>query len=112
MNRYKLIKAGVDANEALEKFSFDPSFYEKMLMKFKEDDVFEKMCKAVEAHDVVNGFSYAHSLKGEVGNLSMTRLYKSVCLLVEELRAGRTDKLDEYLEVVKADYAAVIEALS
>lgn len=111
MNRYKLSKVGINANEGISRFGGNGEIYEKFLNKFPEDENFANMCKAIESMNVTEAFSYAHALKGVVGNLSMTRMYDHLCLLVEELRKGSLVQADLLLKPVIEDYTDIIQVL-
>ena len=112
MNRYKLSKAGIDANEGIKRFNNKADVYEKFLMCFPEDMNFQRMCKAIEEGDVKEAFQCAHALKGMAGNISLTRLHNDLLPLVEELRSDSLEKADELLEPVRADYEEVIKVLT
>ena len=112
MNRYKLSQAGIDADEGIERFGGNTEIYEKFLNRFPDDPYYHQMCEAIERRDIQTAFSAAHSLKGAVGNLSMNRLYRDMCPLVEELRAGASDKAAELLIPVMQDYEDIVDALS
>ncbi len=111
MNRYKLTKAGVNANEGIARFNGNQEVYEECLNRFMADTHFQELQKAIEAQDVKAAFAASHALKGEAGNLSLTKLYADIVPLVEELRARRIDGTAEMMAAVGADYEAIIEAL-
>lgn len=112
MNRYKLSKAGINANEGIARFGGNAEVYEKFLYRFASEPHFRQMCQAIEHHEVQMAFTEAHALKGEVGNLSMNRLYQDLCPLVETLRRGSFDNTAELLTPVVRDYHEIVEALS
>lgn len=111
MNRYKLSKAGVSANEGIARFGGNAEAYETVLGKFPTDPNFAGLCEAVERRDAKAAFAFAHALKGVVGNLSMKRLYDDLIPLVEDLRGERLERATELLCVVKQDYEEVIAAI-
>lgn len=111
MNRYRLVKAGIDYNEGLRRFANNREMYEKLLRKTPEDSNFAGLEKSIADQDTENAFAYAHALKGVAGNLSLTQLHADLIPLVEELRLGRIDDADELLIPVKASYQLVLEAL-
>ncbi len=112
MNRYKLSKAGINANEGMARFGGNVESYEKFLNRFPNEPHFHQMCEAIEKRELRSAFVAAHSLKGEVGNLSMNRLYEDLCPLVELLRGGSFEKAEELLEPVVKDYKEILAALS
>ncbi len=111
MNRYKLSKAGISANEGIARFGGNAEIYEKFLTKFPTDPNFAGMCESIEQQDVKAAFAFAHALKGVAGNLSMNRLYDDLFPLVEELRSDRLEKAEKLLCAVKQDYKEVIDAI-
>lgn len=111
MNRYKLMKAGVNPNQGIERLGGKIKLYEKILNEFPEDDHFLKMQNAIETGNVDEAFACAHALKGITGNLSMTDLYEALQPLVEELRAGSMEHALEFMPLIEENYAKVIEAI-
>lgn len=111
MNRYKLSKAGVSANEGIKRFSGNTEKYEELLCQFPEDTHYKAMCSAIENGNAEAAFNAAHALKGMAGNLSMNRLYEDICPLVEVLRSGSLLKADELLKAIQEDYYEIIMAL-
>lgn len=111
MNRYKLFKAGVDVNEAVERLGGDKELYEDLLQHFKNSPRYENMVKAIEADDAAEAFQLAHALKGTAGNLSFTRLFQSLKPVVEALRAGDVRLAKASMAVVDADYKILMDAL-
>ena len=112
MNRYKLSKAGINPNEGIARFGGNIEIYERFLKQFADETYFQQMCQAIERRDVKAAFAAGHALKGEVGNLSMNRLYEDLCPLVEELRGENAEKAAELLPPVIRDYHEIIAALS
>jgi HPt (histidine-containing phosphotransfer) domain-containing protein len=112
MNRYILSQADIDVSAGIERFCGNRELYEEMLTQFPSDPHFSQLCEALRAQDVRAAFSAAHSLKGTSGNLNMTRLYRDIQPLVEELRAGRLEGADALLRPVVQDYEAVVAAIA
>ncbi len=112
MKRYQLSKAGVSANQGIERFNGDKGLYEEMLNNFVNDKNYFSLCEALERKDVDAAFSAAHSLKGVAGNLSMNRLFDDIFPLVEILRAGSLENIEEHMEKVNKDYQDIIAAIS
>lgn len=111
MKRYQLSKAGVSATEGIERFNGDKQLYEETLLKFPADKSFSMLCEALDNKDVKAAFCAAHSLKGVAGNLSMNRLFEDIYPMVEILRAGSMENVDEHMEKVKKDYDDIIQAI-
>lgn len=111
MNRYLLVKSGIDFNQGLRRFSNNKEMYEGCLQKFLQDPNFDGLAAALEQKDADAAFRFAHSLKGVAGNLSLQKLYLAVTPLVEELRVGHLEQAAALFEPVRENYAQVISAL-
>lgn len=111
MNRYKLSKAGISANEGIKRFGGNAEKYEELLNQFPDDIHFKAMCDAIAEKNVQKAFNEAHALKGISGNLSMKRFYEDLFPLVEELRGGSLENADTLLQKVKQDYDDALAAL-
>ena len=86
MNREKLMAAGIDYASGLNRFGGSDRLYEKYLIKFFEDDIFDTLCAQMAQNDYANAARSAHALKGTAGNLSVESLFQTVSQLVELLR--------------------------
>ena len=106
-----LTELGADTGGALRRFMNNEAFYEKFLLKFREDKTFDGIAPALAAGDTEAAFMAAHTLKGIAGNLGFTALYESVCALVEFLRAGDLDGARGAYAPAEAAYRAVMELL-
>ncbi len=62
-----------------------------------EDDSFEKLEAAIQSHDLDEAFERAHSLKGVLGNVSLTSLLKPIEEITEELRVRNDIDYSDYL---------------
>ena len=111
MDEQKLLKAGINYEAGLQRFSGKRELYEKFLNKFPEDESYGNMEKALKAGDWDQAFGHAHTLKGLSGNLSMDELYAHLIPFVEALRNNETEKVEALAERVKKSYEAVVEAL-
>lgn len=111
MNRYRLSKAGIDANQGIRRLNNDSSLYETMLNRFLADNHFNELQSAVDGLDVEGAFAAAHSLKGVSGNLSFVKLHSSLLPLVEELRGGSLEHAQEYMKPVIEAYNEVVAAI-
>lgn len=111
MNRYKLYKAGVDVNDALNRLGGDKYLYDQLLQTFKNDSRFSLLEKSLTEKDVRAAFAEAHALKGECGNMGFYRLYESISHLVEKLRVEDLSDTDVMFEEIKRIYTDLIEAI-
>ena len=92
---------GSDYEVTLRRFLGDEIFYLKMLGMLLKDESIQKLNSAIQNGDMTEAFEAAHSLKGIVGNLGLTPLYKAVCAMVEPLRSRET----------REDYSALYQAV-
>lgn len=111
MDKEKLIAAGIDYDEGLNRFAGSAAVYEKFLLKFVEDDTFAKLEEAMLKKDYATGFLMAHTAKGVAGNMSVNRYFKSVSELTDELRNNPTDRAIELFEIAKRDYLEAVAAI-
>jgi len=78
---------GANTDEGLARCFQKEDFYLRLVKTMPGDTKFDEMAAAVERGDLAEGFELAHSLKGVLGNLSLTPLYEPVCQITELLRA-------------------------
>ena len=96
----KLKQLNVDTEEGLNRCLNREDFYLKLVDRAIHDQSFEKLEEALKEEDLDRAFEIAHSLKGVLGNLSLTPLYGKTVEITELLRS-RT----------KMDYSELIEEL-
>lgn len=111
MNRYALVKAGIDFNEGLRRFNNNKEIYESFLLEFPKDENYKRLCAALEKQDCNAAFQCAHSLKGVAGNLSLQKLHTALEPLVEELRTGSLKAAAELLLPVTESYELLSKVL-
>ena len=91
-----------DIKGALERFIEDEELYVTCLTMLTEDHNFEKLGIALKEKDAAAAFDYAHTLKGVFANLGLIPMLSSVTTIVEPLRAGMAEHLEEsYQELLK-----------
>lgn len=106
----KLEAAGVFYGEGIKRFSGKTMLYEKFLLKFKEDQSYSCLQKALEEEDVAAAFSAAHNLKGVTGNLSLNNLYYLLIPFVEILRSGEIP-CKVLWQSIEEEYERIIKVL-
>ena len=111
MNRYTLVKAGIDFNQGLRRFNQNKEMYESFLSHFLRDKNFSNLSAALEQGDAQTAFQCAHALKGIAGNLSMEKLHEALLPLVEELRTGSLEQVPTLFPPVQESYALLEEVL-
>ncbi|MDO4499846.1 MAG: Hpt domain-containing protein [Erysipelotrichaceae bacterium] len=87
----------------------------KFVGKFLNDGSFKSLVDAMEAGNVKEAFTAAHTLKGVCGNLSLDRLYNSASTLTEMLRNAdgvMPEGAFDALEVIKQDYQQCVDVIN
>lgn len=92
MNREKLIDAGIDYDQGVNRFAGKQDIYEKFLKKLFEKQLMEDLKIKLKEKNYEEAFRIAHDLKGTSGNLSVTLFYKKICEIVENLREERNEE--------------------
>lgn len=83
---------GADTKDGLNRCMGNEGFYLKLVAKVLEDRNFGVLEDALNRKDLDSAFEAAHSLKGVLGNLSLTPIYNPVQKLTELLRSR--DEMD------------------
>ncbi len=91
---------GCDIKGALPRFIDNRDFYCSMLAQIPNEENFSKLGVALDAEDVAAAFDAAHTLKGVIGNMGLTPMYEEVCYIVESLRNGRLDNMQEHYQAL------------
>jgi len=81
---------GANTEEGLGRCFNNVDFYLRLVGMALDDPNFQNLKTAMEAADANAAFEAAHALKGAIGNVSLTPIYKPVSELTEILR-GRGD---------------------
>lgn len=84
---------------------------QKFVLKFLNDGSYDLLCTSLKNENYEEAFRAAHTIKGICQNLSFTRLEESSAALTEELRAGRTQNLEGFMDKVTADYLRIVETV-
>ena len=82
-----LKEIGVKPEDGLKRCMDMEDFYLKLVRTVPEDQGFQKLQEALDGQDLDAAFEAAHSLKGVLGNLSLTPLYEPVYEITELLRS-------------------------
>lgn len=99
MDREKLISAGIDYDQGVNRFANKPQIYEKFLKRLFDDQSMSQLEAQLMEKNYEEAFKTAHNLKGMSGNLSLNQFFKAICEIVEELRNGQPQK--DMLELYK-----------
>ena len=93
----KLNEFGANTKEGLDRCMNNEAFYLRLVDKAINDDSFIKLKDELENKNYDEAFKIAHSLKGVLGNLSLTPLYDLAVEITENLRIS---KEIDYFELI------------
>lgn len=94
----ELQELGADVDDAMQRFMNKASLYERMLLKLPATMKDKPVMEFIEAGDIKTAIENAHTLKGVLGNLSVTPLYKAYTDIVTLLREDNPEKAKSILE--------------
>ena len=86
---------GCDTAGAVERMADDENFYIECLREVAEDPYFDLLGEALGAGDMTKAFDAAHTLKGVLANVGLTPIYNKIVEIVEPLRAGCADDMND-----------------
>lgn len=100
----ELIKAGVDFEGAINRFINSEEIYEEFLYRFLDDQNLSQLEEFLSKRDIEAAFKKAHTLKGLTSNYGFIKVYEKVVPVVDILRSGSTDGIEEPLIELKKNY--------
>ncbi len=93
---------GADTEEGLARCMNNEEFYLKMVDLGIRDERFEGLKEALENNDLESAFDMTHALKGALGNLALTPMYRKVSEMTELLRAKKdADYMTLYRDIIE-----------
>ena len=104
----KLRQYGADADEALQRCMGNEMLYLKLVDRFIEQNAFPSLKEAIEKGDLEGAFHVAHSLKGVLGNLSLTPLFKVIYDMTELLRNRTEMDYSDYINQYEKSYSDLL----
>lgn len=107
----KLQEAGINVEDALERFMGNEALLLRFLFKFAKDENYGKFTAAMEQKDYKEAFEALHTLKGLCGNLSLDALFRVVSKEVEYLRGEKYQEAHILLPEVEGEYKKIIQTL-
>lgn len=108
----ELKEAGINTDEALKRFMNNEALYEKMLRKLPNLMNGKQVLEKIDADDVNGAIETAHTLKGVLGNLSITPLFEAYTDIVTLLRQDNAQEARKIVEdnlPVEEKVRAIIE---
>ena len=91
---------GVDIDDAMNRFMNNEGLYKKMLLKLPPNIEKLPVLSLIETGDNEGALANAHTLKGIMGNLSITPLYEGYTKIVDLFRAGKPQEAQSVLESI------------
>ena len=91
---------GANVEEGLGRCMGKEDFYLKLVSMVREDPGFDKLKAALDAHNLDDAFEAAHALKGVLGNVSLTPLYKPVSEISDLLKKRVDMDYSDLLETI------------
>ena len=106
-----LIDAGIDADDAIERFMGNEALLERFLKAFLADKNYEKLKTAVTSGEKDAALAASHTLKGVCGNLSISSLHGLLTRQVQLLRAGDWNAAAALMPEISEAYEKAIAAV-
>ncbi len=79
---------GANTEEGLARCLNNEAFYLRMVNLALADKNFDGLKQAMDAGKARAAFEAAHALKGSIGNVALTPIYRPACALTELLRGA------------------------
>ena len=102
---------GANTDDALARCMGNEMFYFKLIGKVLEDKNFDALFESISVKDFDKAFEAAHTLKGVLGNLSLTPIYDPVCEITELLRVKSDVDYTPYLSVIADKKTELLELM-
>ena len=106
----KLKHFGCNTDEGLMRCMNNEAFYFRMIGILKDSPDFDNLYKTIDAKDYKAAFVCAHTLKGVVGNLSITPLFRPIQEITEYLRNNTEMDYSVLINEIRV-YKAVLDKL-
>ena len=94
----ELKELGANVDEAMKRFMNNAALYEKMLKKLPKMLNGTKVVEDIDQGNIDGAIETAHTMKGVLGNLSITPLYEAYTEVVTLLRQNDSQKARSILE--------------
>lgn len=100
-----------DIQGAIERLGKNETLYISCLRMFLKDPTMDKINETIKDKKWDEAFTVVHALKGLAGNMGFVPLMHSIGNLVVLIRAGKTNELNECLEIVNSNYRNIVDAI-
>ena len=109
--KQKLIDAGVNFNAGMTRFMNKEDIYLKFLKRIEGDENFNLLRQKINEGNAKGAFEVAHTIKGVCANLSIDGINAVVDPMVEILRSGSLENVEQMMEEVDRIYEGVVQAI-
>ena len=100
-----LRKYGANVDEGLQRCVNNEQLYLTLVNRFLDQNTFPDLKAAIQDHDLEKAFHIAHSLKGVIGNLSLSPLYDVIYQMTELLRNRTEIDYSDYIQRYEMSYS-------
>lgn len=105
-------ESGADVETTLKRFMGKESMYMKYVMRFLDDENFDKIRESLKSQDYEAVFSAAHTLKGVTANLGLNPINAAASEMSELLRGKAAADVDAAgVEAVFTELAEAYERI-
>lgn len=109
MDKEELMKFGIDYDQGIKRFMGNEELFKKFLIKFKNDNSYSRLMKALKEDNCQEAYNEAHTLKGVAANLSMINLLEIVSEMSKILHDGELEKGKQLQNALTAQYLNTME---
>lgn len=103
----ELIACNVDVDAVMERFMGNETLVTRFLIKFLDDTNLNAIGLWMSEGNTEEAFKCAHTLKGVCANLGLNGILKDLSPMVEKLRNGTMEGVEELYAMVQKNYEAV-----
>ena len=103
---------GVNVDEALKRFMNNSSLYERMILKLTSAVKELEVMPYLESGNYEKALENSHTLKGIMGNMSVTPLYNAYKDILILLRDNKTEEAKDILEKVLPIQEKIISCIN
>ena len=100
-----LSQYGATVDEGLQRCVNNEQLYLTLVNRFLDQNTFPDLKAAIQANDLEKAFHIAHSLKGVIGNLSLSPLYDVIYQMTELLRNRTEMDYSDYIQRYEMSYS-------
>lgn len=103
--------AELNKKETLDRFMDNEALYMKFLVKFLEDDTYDKLVASIEADDHELSLLCVHTLKGLASNLGLAGLSVIASEMTDRFKINDVKGAREFMDALDKQYKTVCEVI-